>query len=435
MKKKILVSGPGLTRSGYGEQCRFALRALRTRQDRFDIYFNPLNWGNTSWVTDDDEERLWIDSLIRKTMGYNQAKGRYDYSLQVTIPNEWQNMATINIGYTAGIETDRVAPGWLQVADSMNKIIVVSNHSKNVYEGTSYKAQEESTGRIVNLKCTTPIEVVNFPARNTQPVDINLDLSTKFNFLTVAQWSPRKNLKNTFRWFVEEFFDQDVGLVIKANMQKNCLLDRTVILSKIEAALDKPEYKDRKCKIYLLHGDMTDEEMSGLYHHPKIKAYTTLTHGEGFGLPIFEAVQAGLPVIAPGWSGHLDFLSAPSRVNRSRKGKSKDKSKMRPHFVNVEYDLAEVQKRAVWDGVIQADSKWAYAQQGSYKMNLRKVYKDYSKYESTAKKLQKYVLKEFTEEKMYEKFVEAILPASEVVSDDEIENLFGALNDLQEDVG
>jgi hypothetical protein len=36
---------------------------------------------------------------------------------------------------------------------------------------------------------------------------------------------------------------------------------------------------------------------------------------------------------------------------------------------------------------------------------------------------------------MYEKFANAVLPASEVVSDAEIESLFGALNDLQEDVG
>ena len=31
MKKKILVRGPVLSQSGYGEQSRFALRALRSR--------------------------------------------------------------------------------------------------------------------------------------------------------------------------------------------------------------------------------------------------------------------------------------------------------------------------------------------------------------------------------------------------------------------
>ena len=428
MKKKILVSGPGLTRSGYGEQCRFALRALRAHEDRFDIYFNPLNWGSTSWVADNDEERVWMDSLIRKTMGYNQAGGKYDYSLQVTIPNEWQNIATINIGYTAGIETDKVSPEWLQAANSVNKIIVVSNHSKKVFTDTVYQAQDPNTGQKFDYSCSTPIEVVNFPARIIEPASLDLELTTDFNFLTVAQWSPRKNLKNTFRLFVEEFFDQDVGMIVKANMTKNSLLDRGAIYKKISKALSKPEYKDRKCKIYLLHGDMSDQEMSALYRHPKVKAYTTLTHGEGFGLPIFEAVQAGLPVVAPGWSGHMDFLYAPSNSK-------KNKNKMRPHFVNVDFGLKNVQDAAVWKGVIQPDSKWAFAKQGSYKMNLRRVYKEYDRFESAAKRLQKHVLKNFSEEQMYKKFADAILPESEVVSDDEIESLFGSLNELQEGVG
>ena len=37
MKTKVLLVGPVLTRSGYGEQARFAMRALRSREDLFDI--------------------------------------------------------------------------------------------------------------------------------------------------------------------------------------------------------------------------------------------------------------------------------------------------------------------------------------------------------------------------------------------------------------
>ena len=37
MKKKIFVKGPVLSQSGYGEQSRFALRALKSREDLFDI--------------------------------------------------------------------------------------------------------------------------------------------------------------------------------------------------------------------------------------------------------------------------------------------------------------------------------------------------------------------------------------------------------------
>ena len=89
MKKKVLLKAPVLTRSGYGEQSRFALRALRSREDIFDIYIHPLQWGHTSWVSEVDEERQWIDDRIGDTIEYVQQGGTFDISLQVTIPNEW----------------------------------------------------------------------------------------------------------------------------------------------------------------------------------------------------------------------------------------------------------------------------------------------------------------------------------------------------------
>ena len=58
MRKKVLLKGPILTRSGYGEQTRFALRSLRSRPDLFELYIQPLQWGNTSWIATTDSERL-----------------------------------------------------------------------------------------------------------------------------------------------------------------------------------------------------------------------------------------------------------------------------------------------------------------------------------------------------------------------------------------
>ena len=67
MKKKIFVKGPFLSQSGYGEQARFALRALRSREDLFDIFMIPIAWGKTGWIWEDNEFRQWIDSRILET--------------------------------------------------------------------------------------------------------------------------------------------------------------------------------------------------------------------------------------------------------------------------------------------------------------------------------------------------------------------------------
>ena len=82
---------------------------------------------------------------------------------------------------------------------------------------------------------------------------------------------------------------------------------------------------------------------------------------------------------------------------------------MVPHGAKVEFDLQIVQPEAVWEGVIQPDALWCYPRQGSYKMKLREVHKNYARFKSQAKKLQKHVLKEFTPEKQYKQFSDAIL--------------------------
>jgi len=404
MRKKIVVRGPVLTQSGYGEQSRFAIRSLREHEDKFDIYIIPVGWGETGWLTRDTEEKRWLDFIINKTNHAIQNNISFDISLQITIPNEWEKLAPINVGYTAGIESDKIDPVWIEKASIMDKIIVVSNHAKYGFDTTSWVGQDQS-GNKVRLQNSVPVETVNYCARKWDVEKLDLDITTKFNFLAVAQWGPRKNLFNTVKWFIEECYDKDVGLVLKTNIRKNNVMDRIAVEQKIKNSL--AQYSDRKCKIYLLHGDMSEKEMAGLYTHPKIKSLVTLTHGEGFGLPIFEAVCHGLPVIAPDWGGQCDFLHAPYR------------GKLKAMFTKVDYTIGPIQDFAVWKGVLHPESNWCYPEAASYKKQLRETIKDYKKKKSMASKLQKHVLKEFSSEKMYEKFCNAILEVCEVQQSDD----------------
>jgi glycosyltransferase involved in cell wall biosynthesis len=406
VKKKVLLKGPLLTRSGYGEQARFALRSLRSREDLFEVFIQPLQWGKTSWASEMDEERTWIDQTIEKTIGYIQQGGQFDLSIQVTIPNEFQRLAPINIGYTAGIETTKVAHQWIEKANEMDKVIVVSSHSKQVFENTEYQAQNTQTGEQVTLRTQTPVEFVNYPVKTFENLpELDLGLSTSFNFLTVAQFGPRKNLLNTIRWFIEEFRNEDIGLVIKSNIAKNCLMDRNRLQADLTNFLR--QQGERQCKVFLLHGDMTDAEMHSLYQHPQINAFVSLPHGEGFGLPIFEAAYSGLPVIATGWSGQLDFLT-------DANGKE--------HFYNVAFDLQPVQKEVVWDGVIVPDSMWAYAREGSAKEQMRLCYENRNATEiSVAYDSVTYsseLWERFSPDEMYDRFVgevESVFPENNLI--------------------
>jgi glycosyltransferase involved in cell wall biosynthesis len=405
MKKKIIVRGPALSRSGYGEMARLALQSLRKYPEHFDVVLLCTNWGRTGNLLDNSEEVQSINKLIVDSQQRIQAKEQFDISIQISIPNEFEKMAPVNIGYTAGIETTKVSPQWIEKSMLMDKIIVISEHSKQVFNDTVYQAINQATKQQFDFKNTKPIDVVGFPVKSLVPAVLDLDLPCDFNFLTVAQWGPRKNLEATVTAFVEEFKNEEVGLVIKTNTVKNCVMDRTLTEMRLTNLLNGLS-KDRKCKIHLLHGNMTDEEMAALYVHPRIKAFVSTTHGEGFGIPLFEAASAGLPIAAPFWSGQMDFLKAP------KKDKDSGKIRMRSHCVKIDFELKQVQKEAVWNGVIQEDSKWAFVKPHSVRIAMREMVKNLPPQVSTAKKLQEHVLKTFTEETVLKQFAESVLGRS-----------------------
>ena len=411
MRKKVIVRAPALTQSGYGEHSRFVLRALRSREDLFDIYLEPLAWGHTAWVSKSTEENDWMNKIIQKSALYVRQNPVFDMSIQVTIPNEWEKIAPVNIGITAGIESTRVSPVWLEKANIMDKIVVVSEHAKYGFDATSYTKTHKQTGHQVKLVNNTPIKVVGYPVRDFDNVDLDIDFKHDFNYLVMAQWGPRKNLENTIRWFIEENYDEEVGLVVKTSIRNGSRADRTETEKRLSRLIN--EYKDRTCSVYLIHGTMDPEEISSLYQHPKIKAFISLTHGEGFGLPIFEAAYNSLPIVTTGWGGQCDYLYV---------GEGKKKKGL---FADVNYSIAPIQPAAHWDGVLEKESSWCYPDQGSYKMKLRQVRKNYDKWKKRAKKLERNIRNSFGPETQYEKLVESLIQESS--NDKEVDQLFDAL--------
>jgi len=396
---KVLLEAPILTQSGYGEHSRLVFRALREYPDA-DIYVNPLSWGTTSWLSDSNKERLAIDECIRKNVVYfqqaqsAQQQPQYDMQVHVGIPNEFEKKASYSVCVTAGIETTKISPRWISsINNGIDKVIVPSQHAKLGFTDSEYNFQHE--GREVTLECRrTPVDVVPYPVKDIESDLVDLDLEYDFNFLSIAMWGERKNIPNMLKWFVEEFRDDKVGLVLKTTFSRNSTPDLEFCKKVISNLLS--EFGERTCKIYLLHGDLSEQQLHSLYENPKIKSYVSST--------LFEAAYSGLPVVTTDWSGHLDFLYGETKDKKS--GKKKRKAL----FAKVEYSLENVQPSAVWQDIIVPDSQWAYPTEKSFKSQIRKMYKQHGIYRGFAKTLKAQVRENFQYSKVLEQMKEALVP-------------------------
>ena len=155
---------------------------------------------------------------------------------------------------------------WINLANQMDRVFVTSEHAKKTLVNPTHHVKMENDDNVYTIQMQKPVTVVSYPYRDLGVSEKAIDkikLDTKFNFVTSAQFGPRKNLMNTIKWFVEEFKDEeDVGLVVKVHHMNNSQLDRQKMI--IQLAQSVHSVPHRKCRVFLLHGNMTAKDSDSL---------------------------------------------------------------------------------------------------------------------------------------------------------------------------
>jgi glycosyltransferase involved in cell wall biosynthesis len=403
MKPFIVVQGPVATRSGYGNHTRDLVTSL-IRSQKYEIQIVSLPWGSTPGdaLKSDNPDHVEISKCIAR----QDITRRPDVFIQVSVPNEFQPMGKYNIGVTAGIETNQVSSEFLQGANKMDLLITTSEHSKEGFVKTTYDAVDKNTGQKTGtLKIEKPIEVL-FEGIDTEVykktnklsktvIDEMSQIKEDFCYLFVGHWlkgnlgHDRKDVGMLIKVFAETFKNKASrnrpALVLKTSSATFSIIDREDITRKIQSILQP--YGNKAPNVYLLHGDLTDEEMNSLYNHSKIKAMVSFTKGEGFGRPLLEFTATGKPVIASGWSGHVDFL--------------KDHSILLPGSIN------DIDASAV-DNFLLKGSKWFTVDYGYAMRIFKDMTENYKRYLDNSRKQMTHTKKNFTLDVMAEKFVAMI---------------------------
>ena len=397
MKQYCVISAPPDTYSGYGARSRDFIKAIyELKKDEWDIQIMPQRWGNTSWgfLEDFKEEWGWMIPLLLK----GQMTKQPDVWFQITIPNEFQPVGKVNIGVTAGIETTVCDPSWIEGCNRMNATFVSSVHAKTVLESTSFR-KNDTPG--VEIRLEKPVEVLfegvdlnkyfHVPDEELPETDLVLDLDEieeDFCFLYVGHWlqgdigEDRKNTGKMIEVFLETFKGKKnkPAFILKTSHATSCVMDREDTLKKINDIRSSFGTEDLP-NLYLLHGDLDDEDVNNLYNHPKVKAMVSFAKGEGYGRPLAEFCLTKKPVIASGWSGQLDFLN-------------KDFSVLLPGT------LTPVHPSAQSANLILPESLWFTPDYGAASKVLEDVYKNYKKYEEKAKRQGHKIKTEFSYDNM-----------------------------------
>jgi glycosyltransferase involved in cell wall biosynthesis len=396
MKQYCVISAPPDTYSGYGARSRDFIKAIyELKKDEWDIQIIPQRWGNTSWgfLEDFKEEWGWMIPLLLKSPMTRQP----DVWFQITVPSEFQAVGKVNIGVTAGIETTVCDSSWIEGCNRMNAIFVSSVHAKIVLEATTFAKKDDPNFQI---KLQKPVEVLfegvdlnkyfHISDEDLPETDLVSDLDgikEDFCYLYVGHWlqgdigEDRKNTGKLVQVFLETFKGnkKKPALIMKTSSATSCIMDRDEMLRKINiireaAGVDLPN-------IYLLHGEMDDEDMNYLYNHPKVKAFVSFTKGEGYGRPLAEFCTSKKPIITSGWSGHIDFLSKEFSVLLPGK-------------------LTETHPSAHSNTLILPGSSWFTVDYNAASKALEDVYSNYKKYEEMGKRQGHKIKSEFSYDNM-----------------------------------
>jgi glycosyltransferase involved in cell wall biosynthesis len=275
--------------SGYGSAARGYIKALNNAG--IQVFCNPISF------------EPWKPSeTIRETVGQEifrlvRPVSNEDFHIIHLTPDlfKTKRSRSYSIGYYAW-ETSRIPSRWVEGVISMNEAWVPTLHNIEAAQ----KAGVKIPMFVLPHAIEDPIVTDNLPILKRIP-------DQDFKFYSIFQFSERKNPEALILAYLQEFSrDEPVILVLKTYWLTDSERDREYLRTQI-LSLKNQVNKRNHPKIILIDSMLTPIELEALHH--KCHCYITTARGEGFGLPVFEAMARGNPVIAPRYSAFEEYLS------------------------------------------------------------------------------------------------------------------------------
>lgn len=189
-------------------------------------------------------------------------------------------------------ESDRLPEGWAGVLNSMDEVWVPSDFNRRTFA---------EHGVLASKIHVIPVGIEATPYASATPMRLP---GSGYTFLSVFQWIERKGYDILLDAWARAFRPSDpVRLVMKCHP----FGDVASVSSQLDAFLsDRGLCREELAPIHLIEEFLPDDSLPGLY--AASDCFVLPSRGEGWCIPCVEAMAAGKPVIATGWSAQTDYL-------------------------------------------------------------------------------------------------------------------------------
>ena len=207
----------------------------------------------------------------------------------------------VNANFTA-FEADRVHPAWVKANWSHDVVIVPSESSKSSWVHSGFP---EHRLRI----CPFGVNSRAFSG-TAEPLNLWDGEANRYRirFLNVSEVNARKNLAGLLEaWMLATSQADDAALILKLGFYEPGARERfKKLIDDVEARLNKRLAE--AAPLFVFSRLLSDADMPRLY--AAATHYVSMSHGEGWDLPMMEAGASGLRLIAPAHSAYLAYLDS-----------------------------------------------------------------------------------------------------------------------------
>ncbi len=201
-----------------------------------------------------------------------------------------------------------------------------------------------------------------------------------FVFISVFGWNYRKGYDVLLKAYFDEFdADDNISLLIMSRFQSGLSkYHRDKIRNDIDEIMQK--FPNKNLPHVVRYSDVTPEiDMPKMYR--SANAFILTTRGESGGLPSLEATMCGLPLIMTNCSGQQGYLR-------------------KEHSYMIEIDHLSIAQHGqfglhYWDGQ-KFPALTSESVHNQVKSIMRDVYENYDEAKEKNKKMQKFLLKDWT---------------------------------------